>query len=393
MKGWRIAAFGMILCGCGGGSSHSGGSATVVRSIIATGLDQPMFYAPDPANSHRAYVLERPGRVRLLIDDALQSAPVLDISSVVVTPGECGLAGIAFAPDFATSRSFYLYYNTQTGNQLETRISRFTMSGDGQSATMTGPIFKVDQPFDNHKGGTIRFGPDGFLYLALGDGGSGNDPGNRAQDPTVLLGKVLRIDPSGDDLPADPDNDYRIPASNPFVGTSGVRGEIWNFGMRNPFRWSFDAPTGAMIIADVGQDAFEEIDVEPAASGGRNYGWRQHEGPQDTGLGGAVGPGTQTDPILTYDHGVGRSIIGGYVYRNDALPDGYLFADYVTNRLWSLPIGITAGGAAPTSLAAARPIAIAGGWDGVVSIEPDANGEPVVTELNAGRVSRLVAAP
>ena len=359
---------------------------------MATGLAQPMQYVPDPSNAHLAYVLERQGRVRVLFDDALQAPPVLDITSVVVTPQECGLAGMALAPDFATSRAFYLYYNTQTGSQLYTRVTRYTMSADGRSAGSPQPVFLVAQPFANHKGGTIRFGPDGFLYLALGDGGSGNDPGNRAQDPAVLLGKVLRIDPSGDGLPSDPDNNYRIPASNPFVAAAGVRGEIWDFGMRNPFRWTFDGPTGAMILADVGQNAYEEIDYEPAGMGGRNYGWRVREGLHPSGNDGPVRPGPLAAPFLEYDHSYGKSITGGYVYRGRGLPQGYLFADYVARRLWAVPLSVANGEAAPTTMASARELSTDGAWEGIVSIEPDRNGEPVICELDAGRVSRLVPA-
>ena len=389
----------LVAIGCGGGSGGSsapagGSSFALSRVVLSAALEQPIQYVAGPANSRLAYVLERPGRVRVLVDDALQPTPVLDLTDVVVTPGECGLAGMTLAPDFVTSRAFYLYYNTQTDGQLDTRVTRFTMSADGLSASSTGaPVFRVAQPFTNHKGGTIHFGPDGSLYLALGDGGDANDPGNRAQDPTVLLGKILRIDPTGDDLPNDPDNDYRIPSSNPFVGTAGVRGEIWAFGMRNPFRWSFDSGTGAMVLADVGQDRYEEIDYAPARAGGRNYGWRVREGLHASGNAGPLYSQTLTSPILEYDHSVGRSITGGYVYRGAAVGgDGYLFADYVANRLWRLPIATIGNEAKATTLAATTSLTTEGGWNGIVSIDPDANGEPIVVELNAGRVSRLVPA-
>lgn len=377
--------------GSGGGSTGSGGPVPVVRTVLSAAFDQPMQYVADPTNVHRAYVLERPGRVRVLIDDVLQTTPVLDISGVVVTPGECGLAGMTFAPDFDASRAFYLYYNTQSGSQIYTRVTRFTMSNDGLSASGGTPIFRVEQPFENHKGGTIHFGSDGMLYLALGDGGSGNDPDNRAQSPTSLLGKMLRIDPNGDDLPGDAENNYAIPGDNPFVGTAGVRGEIWAAGLRNPFRWSVDPTDGAFVIADVGQDAYEEIDYVPPGVSGLNFGWRLREGFHPTGLGGTAFSDSLTTPFLEYSHATGSSIIGGYVYRTARLGfgDRFLFADYVSNHLWAAPLSFAGGTARTTSVGASKELTVGGGWNGIVSIDPDADGEPIVVELNAGRVSRL----
>ena len=384
-----------LTLGCGG-SHHSSGGATkttgISRVVLASGLSQPMQYVASTADARLAYVLEREGRVRVMVDDTLASAFVLDLTNVVITDGECGLQGMALAPDFKTSRAFYLQYNTRDDGVIHTRVTRFTMAADGRSASGGAPVFYVDQPYTNHKGGTINFGGDGLLYLALGDGGNGNDPGNRAQDPQSLLGKVLRIDPSGDDLPSDPNNDYRIPATNPFVGTAGVRGEIWDFGVRNPFRWSVDSKTKAFVFADVGQDHYEELDYEPANAGGRNYGWRVREGLHASGNDGPLFSQTLTDPFLEYDHSVGHSITGGFVVRSSSLGlDGhYLFADFVDNHLWSLPLTLSGGEAAPTSLAVSTEISVTGGWNGIVSINPDANGQPVVVELNAGMVSRLV---
>ena len=355
-----------------------------------------MQYVGDPANRHLAYVLDRPGSVRVLLDDALQSSKVLDLTGIVVTDGECGLQGMTFSPDYSTSRAFYLQYNTSEGGSLVTRVTRFRMASDGLSASATGePVFRVLQPYTNHKGGTIHFGGDGLLYLALGDGGSANDPQGRAQSPTSLLGKVLRLDPSGDDLPGDPENNYRVPPTNPFVGVEGVRGEIWDFGVRNPFRWSIDAKTKALVFADVGQDAFEEVDYEPAGRGGRNYGWRVREGLHATTNAGPVYSEALADSFLEYDHTVGKSITGGYVVRTSTLglQDRYLFADFVANRVWSVPLELTSGEAVSTSVAAGSEISAESAWSGIVSIDPDADGRPVVTELIAHRVSRLVAAP
>ncbi len=353
-----------------------------------------MQYVADPSDGRRAYVLERAGKVRLISNDALAPTVVLDLTGTVVTQGECGLQGMAFAPDFATSRLFYLQYNTQEGGVLRTRVSRFTLSPDGTTANpVAQPVIRVDQPYENHKGGTIHFGGDGLLYLALGDGGSGNDPENRAQSGDSLLGKVLRIDPSGDGFPTDPDQNYRVPATNPSVAESGTRGEIWDFGFRNPFRWCVDDATKALIFADVGQDAYEEVDYEPAGTGGRNYGWRVREGLHPSGNAGPLRSGSLTDPFLEYDHAIGRSITGGFIARHAGLGfDGrYLFADYVDNRLWAVPIRLASGEAVRTSMAATTELKTAEAWNGIVSIDPDANGNVVVTELNAGRVSRLAA--
>ena len=386
-----VPALIITLMGCGGSRSPSApktiAPATVSRAVLVTGLDQPMQYIANSVNAHLAYVLERSGKVRVLVNDALQTTPVLDITGIVYTEGECGLQGMVLAPDFGTSHVFYLQYNTLDGGVIHTRVTRFTMAADDLAASPSGsPVFSVEQPYTNHKGGTVQFGGDGYLYLALGDGGAGNDPGNRAQDPQSLLGKVLRIDPSGDDLPADAENNYRIPKDNPFVGIAGVRGEIWDFGMRNPFRWTVDAKTKALILADVGQDHYEEVDYEPAGKGGRNYGWRVREGLHASGNDGPLYSQTLTDPFLEYDHSVGHSIIGGYIDRTSTLglKDRYLFADYVDNHLWSIPITLNAGEAVSTSLAASSEITINGGWNGIVAIDPDANGEPIVVEVERG---------
>lgn len=364
-----------------------------------------MQYKPEPGRPSIAIVLERAGTVRAVVNDVLQPTPVLDISSIVDTEGEGGLLGLAFDPQFATNNFFYLNYTS--GSPMTTRVVRFTMNSDGISAGAgtAHPIFSWDQtPFTNHKGGSLNFGPDGLLYLGLGDGGSGNDPFNRAQDPQQLFGKMLRIDPSSDDFPADPDNNYHVPADNPYISTAGVRGEIWDFGMRNPYRWSFDGPTGALIIGDVGQDAFEEFDYEPGSvHGGRNYGWSLREGFHATGNPGPAFSSPLKDPFLEIPHPAAEAIIGGFIYHGNALPASmqgrYLFGDYVTNRVWSLTIPISGGEAQPVniSVASEHTAAIQNGigsnLSGVVSIDADANGEPVIVELNAGRLIRLIASP
>ncbi len=349
-----------------------------------------MQYVANDANSHLAYVLERAGRIRVLVDDVLQVAPVLDISAAVITPGECGLQGMTLAPDFATSHQFFLQYTTGENAGFHTRVSRFTMAADGLTASSAAtPICYIDQPNDTHKGGTIHF-RDGHLYMALGDGRNPIDSGAEAQDPLSLLGKVLRIDTSGDDFPADPDNNYAVPADNPFVGTAGVRGEIWDFGLRNPFRWSVDSQTGAFLIADVGESSYEEVNYEPSNAGGRNYGWRLREGFHPSGLPGLTYPIAFTNPYFEYSHAVGSAVVGGFVVRSAGLgvTGRYLVADYISNHLWAMPVG-----PAVSNIGEATDILVSGGWNGIVSLDPDSNGQPVVTELNAGRVSRIEPAP
>lgn len=263
--------------------------------------------------------------------------------------GERGLLGLAFPPDAATSRRFYVNFTNTDGHTV---VARFTRGTNGR--VDTGSRFDlvwpdrrrfIEQPYSNHNGGNLAFGPDGYLYIGLGDGGSGGDPLNNAQNPNSLLGKMLRIDVSV----ADSDTrGYRVPADNPFVSQTPVAalGEIWAFGLRNPWRYSFDdwtrGGTGALVIGDVGQGAREEVDWEPSGRGGRNYGWRVREGraAYDTRLAAAYQP--LTEPIHDYTHAEGQSITGGFVYRGRALPSSlngrYIFADYVTGRIYSLGV-------------------------------------------------------
>lgn len=393
-----LAALAAAGCGGSGGGVITPVPVALGLQVLATGLTAPMQYLAHPSRNDLAYVLQRGGQVRVLLSDVLQAALVLDVSSFVTTTGEGGLLGMTFDPNFASNRYFYLHYST--GPDIDTQVTRFTMNADMVSASLASAhsIIKIGQaPYAVHKGGSIHFGADGFLYMAMGDGGLANDPFNRAQDPTSLLGKVLRIDPSGDDFGADPDNNYAIPVSNPYVGTAGVRGEIWDFGFRNPFRWTVDVPTGALIIADVGQESFEELDYEPAGRGGRNYGWRVREGLSVTTNPGPTFGTVFAEPFMDYSHAYGEAVIGGFIYRGSAiggLSGRYFFGDYIESRVWSVAIGLDgAGEARRTTIGAATEHPVPGGFDGVVSIDPDPNGEPVVCELNSGRVSRLVPAP
>jgi glucose/arabinose dehydrogenase len=264
------------------------------------------------------YVIEQAGRVRVLRDDRLDPDPVLDVSSQIKAGGEQGLLGIAFSPD---GRYLYLDF-TDTGG--DTHIAEFAMRGDRPDPGSQRNLLTVDQPFANHNGGQLAFGPDGHLYIALGDGGSAGDPFGNGQSLGTLLGKILRIDPrpSGG-------RPYGIPRDNPFVDRAGARAEIWDYGLRNPWRFSFDPATRDLWIADVGQGDWEEVDHEPAGRGGRNYGWNRLEGSHrfnGDAPAGAVGP------VVEYDHSGGAcTLIGGSVYRGSAIPDlrgAYLYGDY-----------------------------------------------------------------
>jgi glucose/arabinose dehydrogenase len=257
----------------------------------------------------------------------------------------------------------------------------------------------VAQPFSNHNGGNLVFGPDGFLYIGLGDGGSGDDPDHRAQNPASLLGKMLRIDVN---LPESHPVGYVVPAGNPFVsGAMGARPEIWSFGLRNPWRYSFDDPsrggTGALVLADVGQNAWEEVDYEPAGRGGRNYGWRNREGAHANV--GSRPPAylPLTDPIHEYDHSTGQSITGGFVYRGSALGSSwrgrYFFADFVTSRVWSIALSISPIGEA-TAFDLREHTADLGGAGQLTNISAfglDADAELYIVSYGRGVILRLSA--
>jgi glucose/arabinose dehydrogenase len=328
---------------------------------VATGLDLPVFLTAPPSDHLRVFVVEQhTGQILVLhrYSYAVGATPFLTVPGVS-TGEEQGLLGLAFHPDYATNGFFYVYYTDPDIHVVRYHVSADPDVADASSAT---PVLSVGHStYSNHNGGWIAFGPDGFLYLALGDGGGSNDSGTghtpgtgNAQDISDnLLGKILRLDVDGDDFPADPQRNYAIPPDNPFVGVAGDD-EIWAYGLRNPWRDSFDRWTGDLFVGDVGQDTCEEIDVQPAGSaGGENYGWRLREGTIATpsgGVGGAPPPGA-IDPILDYPHPgtgnlcsnpgagfAGYAVVGGYVYHGPiaALDGLYFFADYSTAHLWSL---------------------------------------------------------
>jgi glucose/arabinose dehydrogenase len=292
--------------------------------VEVASLEQPLAMAVrsgDPA----LYVAEKTGKVVAVRDGNVDPVPVLDLTEQVSLGGEQGLLGLAFSPD---GRHLYVNYTDTNG---DTHVTGYAM-GDRQADTTTGrDVIFVDQPYANHNGGDLAFGPDGYLYIGLGDGGSGGDPQGNGQSLSTLLGKMLRIDPTPFG-----DRPYRIPADNPFVGRADARPEIWAYGLRNPWRYSFDRLTGDLWIGDVGQSAWEEVDLQPSASaGGENYGWNRMEGdhPYDD----ADPPANAVPPVYEYSHdGGGCVVTGGYVYRGESIPDlygAYVFADYCIGEL------------------------------------------------------------
>jgi glucose/arabinose dehydrogenase len=361
-----------------------------VRRLYASGFTLPIAFVQDPLNRAIQYVVEQGGRIRIVQDGNVLPVDFLDLRGAISTGGERGLLGMAFAPNYAGNRRFFVNFTDSNGNTV---IARFTTGANGLANLasrfdlMWSPTIRhIVQPFANHNGGHLVFGPDNFLYIGLGDGGSANDPDHRAQNPAELLGKMLRIDVN---VPDTNPSGYQVPPTNPFVGVAGVRPEIWSFGLRNPWRYNFDDPTrggtGALVMGDVGQGQWEEIDYEPANRGGRNYGWRNREGAHDnvTSLPPAFTP--LVDPIFEYDHGTGQSITGGYVYRGRELGQAfrgrYFFADFVQGRVWSLGLTVNpATGQATASNLVEHTAALGGsgqlgnvsafgvGWDGELYI-------------------------
>ena len=323
--------------------------AQLSSELVVSGLSLPVAVVQDPTLPDVRYVVEQGGRIRIVRAGVLQAADFLDLTPMVLSGGERGLLGLAFSPDYAVSGRLFVNYTRQPDGH--TVVSRYRRSSADPLRADPASRFDlrwpngnrfITQPFENHNAGDLVFGSDGKLYIPLGDGGSANDPDHRAQNPTELLGKILRIDTGVSD--ADPEG-YDVPADNPFIGQALP--EIWDFGLRNPFRVTVDridhGGTGALVIADVGQNAWEEIDYEPFGAGGLNYGWRNREGAHDNVTTRPPAFGPLVDPIAEYSHAVGNVITGGEVYRGSALGIGffgrYFFADFGSRRIWS--IGLT----------------------------------------------------
>lgn len=295
---------------------------------------QPVHIAHAPGDSRHLWVVEQTGTIKVydLAADAVRRTPFLSINDLVSAGGERGLLSVAFHPDYAANGRFFVNYTDRRGHTqiVEYRAGPDRLVADPASAR---PILQIDQPASNHNGGTMIFGPDGYLYIGTGDGGRAGDPWGNAQNPSTLLGKMLRIDVDGGEP-------YGVPADNPFVGRRGARPEIWALGLRNPWKFSFDRATGDLYIADVGQNAWEEIHFQPAGSpGGHNYGWNRMEGTRCYPPNSRCDPRAFTLPVAEYGHNLGCSVTGGYVYRGQAIPGlqgYYLFGDYCTGRIWAM---------------------------------------------------------
>ncbi len=307
--------------------------------LVVSGVNAPTTITH--AGDARIFVTEQPGRIRVFDREGnLEPGSFMNIQDRVQDAGsEQGLLGLAFPPDFCESGRFYVNYTHTASGQLVTRVSRFEIDAD--NPTIGDPdseevLMQFDQDFGNHNGGHIEFGPDGFLYISTGDGGSGGDPNNRSQDITSLLGKMLRIDVS-------PDTGYEIPFDNPYINDDFGQDEIWSFGLRNAWKFAFDRETGDMFIADVGQNQWEEVNFEPAdAGGGLNYGWRCYEGNQNFNLSGCEAP-EYVFPIVDYNHsstgGPHCSITGGRVYRGpsfEAFQGKYFYTDLCSGAQWTV---------------------------------------------------------
>jgi len=315
--------------------------AAIQLEPVLTGLSSPLYLASARDGTNRLFIVEQPGRILVLQPQATTPTVFLNITSLVLSGGERGLLGLAFHPNYATNRRFFVNYTRQTDGATVITEYRASASNPNVAETAETQLLLVPQPFANHNGGMIEFGPDGSLYIALGDGGSGNDPGNRAQNIEELLGKILRIDVSN----TSGSPPYSSPDTNPFFGSTPGRDEIFALGLRNPWRFSFDRLTGQLFVGDVGQGAREEIDIVTI---GGNYGWRVFEGTLCTNLDPPLcSAGGFTAPIREYSHSAGRcSITGGYVYRGtrSSLPVGaYVYGDFCTGEIWQL-LPATSGG-------------------------------------------------
>ncbi len=365
--------------------------------LVCDGIALPTWVGTPPGNAHELYVLEqRSGKVRCfdLATNVWRAEPLLTVSPLASGANEQGLLGMAFHPHFATNGFIYLYYTAPGGGGAgHVEVARFTVHGGSVDAASKLVIVSIDQPEDNHNGGWIAFGPDACLWLGVGDGGGGNDRhgaiGN-GQDRRVLLGKILRLNVDGKPP-------YTIPADNPYADELGKRPEIVAFGVRNPWRCSFDRLTGDLWIGDVGQNAREEIDVLPAKKFAMNFGWRVREGSQVTP------PYTKektvtpaTEPVFDYDRTQGRvSVTGGYVYRGTAIPGlqgWYIFADFAAQRLYRFDTA-AAKKATPLPIEISRELNPQLQNGNISTFAEDADGELYFTGWNTGRVYRIVAAP
>jgi len=356
---------------------------------VASGLSLPLYVTSPPGDFERLFIVEQvSAKIKILKNGVVLSTPFLNLDPRVGNGGgEQGLLGMAFHLNYAQNGYFYVNYTNNSGNTV---IARYSVTSNPDSADYNSEyiLLQIAQPYSNHNGGNLQFGPDGYLWIGTGDGGSAYDPGNRAQNGMELLGKMLRLNVNSG-------SPYGIPPDNPFVSTPGMLPEIWALGLRNPWRYAFDRLTGDLYIADVGQYQWEEIDFQPAGQGGQNYGWRVWEGNHLTGYTGlsTIVP-TVTPPIYEYPHSSGAcSVTGGYVYRGGAIPQlqgTYFFADYCNDQIWSFKYvsgSVTEYQNRTAELAPGSGLSIGS----ISSFGEDAAGEMYICDLSGGEVFKIVA--
>ena len=362
-----------------------------LEPLVQEGLEQPLYVCSLPSDAGLLYVLEKTGRIRAIRDGKLLDAPVLDLSDVVTTRSEQGLLGMAFHPRWPEQPYVFLNY---TGAEGTTHVARFELTAEAPlrvDPASERVLLRVAQPWANHNAGQLAFSPqDGYLYVGFGDGGAANDPNGAGQDPQAMLGKMLRLDVDG----ASQALPYGIPADNPFVGKDGWRPEIWAYGLRNPWRYSFDRATGDLYIGDVGQNKWEEIDFQPAASkGGENYGWDVYEGFHEFEPREEVDAAAVVMPIHELPQSEGhKSMTGGYVYRGAKMPwlqGTYLYGDYVSGHVGAFRV---VDGAKTEYRDLTAEISPNRRLVALVSFGEDADGELYILCLD-GRLYRVVEAP
>ena len=387
----RVAALLLVLVGLGGCKEVNVPLGTISDrlgvdlELVVGGLTSPVFVTAAPGDALRLFIVQQNGLIRIFRDGTLRSTPFLDMSGLVASGGERGLLGMAFHPEYALNGWFFVNYTDGNGN---TKVVRYTVSADRDAADPSTAleILSVAQPYSNHNGGMLEFGPrDGLLYIGLGDGGGTGDPDGNAQDQSSLLGSMLRIDVNASRVA----ERYRVPPGNPFVGVAGVLPEIWAYGLRNPWRYSFDPANGDLYIADVGQNRFEEVSVHSGtAVGGQNYGWPRMEGEVCYRPATGCNTGSLVLPAYTYDHNEGCSITGGYVYRGSAIPalrGRYLFADFCEGWVRSF---VMEGGDATDVRDLSDELAPGGN---IVSFGRDGAGELYIV-VQGGEIYRIVPA-
>lgn len=379
LTGAWIGALALASLGAAcGESSGPGPIPELALDTIATGMDHPLYVTSPPGDRTRLFVAERTGAIRIIKNGVLQPTPFLDITAEVSTGAEQGILGMAFPPDYATSKYFVVYY---VNPSVQTVLSRFHVASGTSDTALSGEdtLLTIQQPVGNHNGGMLAYGQDSHLYLSVGDGGCCGDPGGHGQDRTELLGSMLR-------LQVGPTGPYQIPPTNPWATDTVIRRELWNYGLRNPFRFSFDRLTGDMYIGDVGDNTREEIDFLPHTSvGGENLGWPIMEGKECFGGGTACNKTGLTLPVWDYPHSDGCSVIGGFVYRGAAIPalrGTYFYLDFCAAWVEAFRL--------PAILGSMRRYTWLASFEAPNSFGEDADGELYITS-ESGNVFKIVA--